>query len=463
MAEKLDFSLPQKKSKVTAGGAFTIALLLIVAALAVANLLVASRSENAQPATASGGLSAAQVKALAAKLAQRNLHEQAAAAWQDYLGSAELTDVERANVLFQVATSFEKAGRYADAIENYYRSEATASLDELGPQINAHVKECFEKLGRFASLRYEMMDRTSPSSSEPAGGKVVAEIGPEKITEARLDTLIEEAVENELLPMRAYLTLEQFNEQKRYDLERLRRPQAKGQFLGEWLSQELLYREALEQELGERPEIKRLMHARTREMLSRRMLEEQLVSKVHITDGDVQTYFRANKEKYMVPESATISHILVAEEDTARDLLAKIRAGADFAALAKEFSLDLTTAQTDGRIPGEVYRGRPMPFAGDTKDIEAAIFATDAPGVLDRPFETETGWEIVRVDEKHPPQERAFEEVQQEVRRDLRISKGEEVQREYIGELMAKYDVVLRAAAFAPIPQGDSQESSSQQ
>jgi hypothetical protein len=177
MAEKLDFSLPERKPRGSAGGAFTVLLLLVLIALAAANLVVALSGTKRVSSEFAHGLSGEQVKNLAAKLAQRNLYQQAAAAWRDYLATAELTASERANIHFQIGTLLEKAGLYGDAIEQYYRSEAVADVEGLRAQINAHVKECFEKSGKFAALRYELMDRTSLQPSRTAGGKVVAEIG----------------------------------------------------------------------------------------------------------------------------------------------------------------------------------------------------------------------------------------------------------------------------------------------
>ena len=146
-------------------------------------------------------LSAEQTKELANKLAQRNLNQQAAKVWQDYLAANHLSDTERAKVLFQIGTQFEKANLYADAIEYYYRSEMTAKIDELEPQINSHIQDCFERLGKFSALRYELMDRTGFKQSGQAGSKIVAEIGSEKITEADLDAIIENNIDNQLKPM----------------------------------------------------------------------------------------------------------------------------------------------------------------------------------------------------------------------------------------------------------------------
>ena len=246
MPEKLDFSLPEQRGGGSFGRVLTVLLLLVLVALATANLFVTLTGRNAGLASTKGNLTADQARQLATKLDQRNLHDQAAAVWRDYLAADGLTSDERARALYHVGTSLQKAGRYGEAIECFYRSELAAPLDDLGSQINAHVKECFEKLGKFSALRYELMDRTSLNPSEPAGGKVVAEIGAEKITEAELDAQIERAIENQLAPMEAYLPPEQLGEQKKRLLGQYRDPKRKQEFLRTWLAQETLYRQALD-------------------------------------------------------------------------------------------------------------------------------------------------------------------------------------------------------------------------
>jgi peptidyl-prolyl cis-trans isomerase C len=461
MTEKLDFSLPPKKPRSATTGILAVLLLIVLVALATANLLVTLSAS--QPAgAADGGLSAEQVKDLAAKLAQRNLYQQAAAAWQDYLTQASLDGPQRARIQFQIGTLLEKGGLYADAIEHYYRSETAGVVKELGPQINAHVKECFEKLGKFSALRYELMDRTSLNAAQPAGGQVVAEIGAEKITEAELDARIEEGIENQLEPMKAFMTPEQLNEQKKRALEQSRSPQAKQQFLQGWLAEEILYRQALQEKLGDKPEVQRVVHDLTRQALSQQLMNEQLASKIHITDSDIETYYAAHQDKYVEPEQAKISHILVAEEGQANDLLQRLREGGDFAALAREFSQDQASKGNDGRIPDAVVKGTYVAGIGDANDLNAAVLAAQPPVVLDKPFKTDKGWEIVKVEEKTPQRQKGFDEVRQQVAMQLLRQKREEVQREYIREMMDKHQVVIHTSAFAPAQAQAPQETPSQ-
>ncbi len=461
MTEKLDFSLPQKKPSGSATGILSGLLLVVLLGLAAANLFVAL-SGRKPTSTVGSDLSADQVKDLASKLAQRNLYQQAAAAWQDYLAGTKLAGPEQARIQFQIGTLLEKGGLYADAIEHYYRSEAAGTVKELQTDLNAHIKDCFEKLGKFSALRYEVMDRTSLNPSQPAGGKVVAEIGAEKITEAQLDAKIEESIENQLEPMKAFMTPEQLNEQKKRALEQSRDPKTKQEFLQGWLAQEILYRQALQDKLNDKPEVQRVVHDLTRQALSQQLMNEQLASKIHVTDSDLQTYYAANKDKYVEPERAKISHILVKEEGQANDLLKRLKEGADFAAVAKESSLDEATKGKGGRIAEDVRKGGSVSGIGDANEINARIFAAGAPALLEKPFKTARGWEIIKVDEKQAQRQRSFEEVQQQVAMQLLRQKREEVQRDYIKEMMDKHQVVIHTTAFAPAPKETPQEPPSQ-
>jgi parvulin-like peptidyl-prolyl isomerase len=457
MGERLDFSLPEKKGSGSTAGALTVLLLMTVVALAAANLYVTSNPRKGPAPQPSGELSAAQVKQLAAKLDQRNLHQQAAEVWQDYLAGGKLTEAERATVLFQIGVSLEKAGQYGQAIEHYYRCEMTAPVDELASQINRHVKECFEQLGEFSALRYELMDRTSLDSSKATGAKVVAEIGAEKITEIDLDAQIERSIENQLAPMAPYMSPEQASEQKKRLLEQLRDPQAKQEFLQSWLAQEILYRQALDEGLRDKPQTKQMLDDVTRGVLSQQLMNEKLAARINITETDVQTYYQANKDKYVEPARAKIAHIRVAQEDQAAELLQKLADGGEFAELAKEFSLDEETRDSGGAIAEDVIEGADVAGIGAANEINESIFAAENPKLLTQAFETDEGWEIVQVLEKHPARQKGFDEVGQQVMQELLGRKRQEVQGEYMKEMMSQHNVIVHTSVFAPTPSNTSE------
>jgi len=449
MQEQLDLSLPERRRPKPITGRLTIALLLLLVVLVAFDLFMDLRPDESGPQLLRRGLSAEQTRRLAGKLAQRSLYRQAAETWQDYASSAGLSDSERAKALFQAGAALEKGGLYAEAIEYYYRSETVAALEELSGQINTHLKACFEKLGKFAALRYELMDRTSIAKTE-AGGEVVAEIGAEKITLSGLDALIESSIENQLVPMAAFMTAEQLNQQKKKMLERYQTAEAKRRFLEGYIAQEILYRQALEEQLAEDPKVKGMLNELARNVLSQQLMNRQLASKIHITDSDLQTYYAANKDKYIEPARATISHILVSDEQQAKDLIEQLKAGGDFGKLARKHSLDEKTKEGGGKIEAELVPGPYVPVIGDVNGLNELIFKTEEQTVLDQPVKTEKGWEVIRVDTKIPERQMAFDEVRGQVLAALTDQKRQDVQQEYIKQMMDKYDVIIHGSVLAP-------------
>jgi parvulin-like peptidyl-prolyl isomerase len=460
MTEKLNFSLPEKKQKSSITNSIIIILLLILIGLMAANMALRPAKDNQAADRVSYSLSAEQTKELAGKLAQRNLYTRAASLWQDYLAAGKLTDAERARTLFQIGTLLEKANQYDQAIEYFYRSEIVADLGELKSQINAHIRNCFEKLGKFSALRYELMDRTSIEAAPSAGAKIVAEIGAEKITEADLDGFIENEIENQLEPMAPFMTPEQLGEQKKKMLQQYKNPQTKQQYLQVWLAQEVLYRQALEEELAEKPEAKKLIDNLTRSALSQLQMNKELASKINITDTDVQTYYTANKEKFIDPAKASISHIVVEDQQKASEVIDKIKGGENFGELAKQFSKDESTKEKAGKIETQLQEGSYVAGIGAYEELNKKIFAAGPGIVLDEPFETEKGWEIVKVGTITPERQKTLDEVSQQVISMLANQKRQDVQSSYIEQMMNKYNVVIHTSEFSGAGKGEPEETS---
>ena len=297
--QKLDFSLPKGRQPGDRAIIVLIILVIGLAGLTGFNLYVTMSARQPAIVPMAGGLSSKQTEELAAKLSRRNLYAQAAKVWQDFSAGEKLTQDERAKVLFNTASLLEKAGLYDEAVEYYYRSEHAAKLPELESGIKAGVENCLEKQGRFSAVRYELMERTSMKKGAGPEAEDVAEIGPEKITAADLDGLIENGIDNQLSPLSQFMTAEQLSEQKKKILEQYKSPQTKQQFLRKWIMQEVLYRQALEQGLSDEPKTRRLVDDLTREVLSQQMMDKQLASKIHITETDLKTYYEANKGKFV--------------------------------------------------------------------------------------------------------------------------------------------------------------------
>jgi peptidyl-prolyl cis-trans isomerase C len=87
-------------------------------------------------------------------------------------------------------------------------------------------------------------------------------------------------------------------------------------------------------------------------------------------------------------------HILVADEATARQLIAQIQGGADFAQLAMQYSLDGSTAPTGGDLDwvGEGDLLQP--------EVEAAIFSNPPGTLIPEPVQSSLGYHVIEVLER---------------------------------------------------------------
>lgn len=449
MADKLDFSLPAPKARRSAANAVIIVLLLAVVAVGLVNLAGGKfgRDGGGQVIGAEG-LTAKQIEELAGRLESRNLYAPAAEVWQEYLAAASMSGEGKARLLFRIGDLYLKADQAEKAIPYFYRSELVEKVSDLEPQIHAKLKESFEKAGQFSALRYEIKARTGSQGTPDESGTVVAEIGQDKITAAGLDGMLERQIDAQLSQYAALAGPEELKQQKQAMLGQIRNPQSKLQFLQGLLAQEALYREALARQIDADPQVKELLRDTNRRLLAQQLLDKEIADKVMVSDSDMQTYYQANKANYMTEKQARISHILVAEEQQAREVIERLNQGEEFAAVAREFSLDAATREAGGEIAAAVTEGRPISGIGKNDELIGTIFSGAAGKVLTEPVQTDKGWEVILVREVTGPQQKTFEQVSQEIRSTLTSQKRQEAQQRLIEPLLDKYNIILHRDAI---------------
>lgn len=128
-------------------------------------------------------------------------------------------------------------------------------------------------------------------------------------------------------------------------------------------------------------------------------LTKLMAEGVEVTDEELETYFNEN---YLEVEA---SHILVETEEEAKKLYEEVKAGGDFATIAKEHSTD----------PGSAENGGELGFFGKglmAKEFEDVAFAQE-PGEISEPVQTMHGFHIIKTTDKQLPN---FEEMKEEVR-----------------------------------------------
>ena len=142
-----------------------------------------------------------------------------------------------------------------------------------------------------------------------------------------------------------------------------------------------------------------------------RLLFAAVTDSVTVSEAQVRAYHATNPDRYRRPASCRVRHILVASEDTARDLARRVATGEDLAALARAHSLDAGSRARGGDL-GSVARGT---FAGAFEDA-----AFDAPvGRVVGPVRTEFGWHVLRVESRTAGGVSPYEQVRPAIAADL--------------------------------------------
>jgi foldase protein PrsA len=79
-------------------------------------------------------------------------------------------------------------------------------------------------------------------------------------------------------------------------------------------------------------------------------LQNKVTSNVKITKAAAKKYYDQNKTSFTTPETREVRHILVNNKGLAQQIETKLKNGADFAKLAKQYSKDTTSAKVGGKL-----------------------------------------------------------------------------------------------------------------
>jgi len=154
---------------------------------------------------------------------------------------------------------------------------------------------------------------------------------------------------------------------------------------------------------------------------------QAIKQRTNVSAQEVQRYYDDNLQQYQTPEQVTARHILLKTEGKddaavkkqAEDLLAKIKGGANFAALAKQFSEDESSAVQGGDL------GRPFGKDGTmVKEFEDAAFALK-PGETSDLVKTQFGYHIIQLIGKTPASTRTLEESKIQIEDTLKTERAQ--------------------------------------
>lgn len=144
------------------------------------------------------------------------------------------------------------------------------------------------------------------------------------------------------------------------------------------------------------------------QMITQRLIES-LAQSADISDAAVQKYYDTHKTQFTEKAAKRPAQILFRPEDkaVAEKVLAEIKSGGDFAALAKQYSIDETTKSKGGDLG---WPGAPRPT-----EVEQAINSLKV-GQVSGLVQSSYGWYILKVLEERPSRLKPLSEVKDQVK-----------------------------------------------
>jgi len=193
-----------------------------------------------------------------------------------------------------------------------------------------------------------------------------------------------------------------------------------------------------------RPEVKARIEKATREAVVEGYLEREY-KKLEMNMPDfvplARERYEVNIGRFRTKEAIRVAHILLKVDvedqnsneasvrEKAQSLLAKVKGGSDFSAVAEEMSEDRASARSGGALPGWIERGSLVP------PFEEAAYSLK-PGELSGVVRTRYGYHIIKLIDYRPSTTRPFDEVKASLIDELR---ADELKRRKAA-LLARFD-----------------------
>jgi parvulin-like peptidyl-prolyl isomerase len=178
-----------------------------------------------------------------------------------------------------------------------------------------------------------------------------------------------------------------------------------------------------------------LTEALLRLNLHGQILSEKLYAKVtggvKVSDAEIQTYYNAHKSTYSQAESRDVRHILVNSKKLADQIEAQLKAGGDFAKLAKQYSKDPGSAKQGGKLT--ISKGQTVaPF-----DKVAFSLKTNE---LSAPVHTTYGWHIIQaLSDVKPAKQTPLKDVKASIQQQLLQTKKTDTINKWVADVNTEY------------------------
>jgi len=173
---------------------------------------------------------------------------------------------------------------------------------------------------------------------------------------------------------------------------------------------EIVYQEAQKLGLDKQADYVAREELARRELLTSTFLQD-FVKKNPISDADTKAAYEQYKKAYGDKEYSA-RHILVKTEAEAKEIIAQLGKGGDFAKIAKEKSLDPGSKEKGGDLGWFSPTQMVKPFSDVVSNLQKGALSTS-------PVQTQFGWHVIKLIDTRPSQPLSYDKVKDGLQKNL--------------------------------------------
>ncbi len=227
-------------------------------------------------------VSGEKVREYANELYNKYLFNQAIEQYRFYINNYDLSDKEKANIIFRIAEIyFDKLNDYQNALAEYLKIKILYSDSEIINDVNKRIIECLERLERPEDAK-QALDETinlEEKEKKKSEGIVIAKIGERNITQNELDF--------ELSRFPPEIRSQFSDKNKKIDL------------LRSYIATELMYDSAKRAGYDKDKDVIESVYQAKKTLMVQKLVQERLKDKIKIEPQDLELYYQANKDRYV--------------------------------------------------------------------------------------------------------------------------------------------------------------------
>lgn len=186
--------------------------------------------------------------------------------------------------------------------------------------------------------------------------------------------------------------------------------QVKDVIINKLVDSELVYQEAQKLGLDKQSDYLAREELARRELLTSTYLQDY-IKKNPVSDADTKAAYEQYKKAYGEKEYSA-RHILVKTEAEAKDIIAQLSKGGDFAKIAKEKSLDPGSKEKGGDLGWFSPATMVKPFSDVVANLQKGATSTS-------PVQTQFGWHIIKLVDTRPSQPLAYDKVKDGLQKNI--------------------------------------------